>query len=733
MVRDDFNWQKGNHSLTFGGTFKFIKTNSRLINNFNFVGVGLQGAAFGNGLDPSVRPSDIYDGPDQVAIIDYDNMFATALGVIGQISTNFVFNNKLAVQPAGAGSPRAYRYFQTEAYFGDTWKVNPKLTVSYGLRYQYYSVPFEAHGAESIPTPIPLDTFIKDRLAQSKSGDSSNTGLPIYTYKLAGKANNGPPLYAPSYKDLAPRIAFSFTPFNDQKTVINGGVGIIYDRTVVNAINFLEDQVPNLFGNSATNQFGDPGGAAASLAADPRVGAGLAYDPSLNPTPQFTNPPYVDSTGTPYGLALGQTNLVFDPNLKDPYSIALNAGVQQELPGHMILKVNYVGRLGRRLTADADANQVIDVPDYTGGSTQSMSGAFAALTQELRAGKDASNVTPQPWFEDVLAAWGPAIGYPSNTSFITDYMGQYIQRGDISDTLYEMAYFTSDVGFGLTGFLPTNIGIPSQFGSNVYFTNKGSSNYHGLLVTLDKNMSNGLRFEANYTWSHSIDNTSVSANANALFTNSNMICDVLYPRACRGDSDFDVRQEINGNFLWELPVGHGKMFMANAPHWADVALGGWSISGLPRYRTGLATSAISGAYLASFDNLDPAIFTGNKSDLKTAVNVNHSNNTVWSFKGGSAGAAKVASEFRGPIGIEYGQRNNIRGPGAFYFDAGLGKMFPIVEDKVNLNFRADAFNVFNHPNFGLGALNIVGNASQFGQISSTSAARVAQFSLRLEF
>ena len=111
-----------------------------------------------------------------------------------------------------------------------------------------------------------------------------------------------------------------------------------------------------------------------------------------------------------------------------------------------------------------------------------------------------------------------------------------------------------------TGFLPTNIGIPSQFGTNAYLTNKGSSNYHGLLVTLDKNISQGLRFEFNYTWSHSIDNASVGANENALFTNTGLICDILQPRACRASSDFDVRQEITSNFEYDLPFGRGKMF-----------------------------------------------------------------------------------------------------------------------------------------------------------------------------
>jgi hypothetical protein len=86
-------------------------------------------------------------------------------------------------------------------------------------------------------------------------------------------------------------------------------------------------------------------------------------------------------------------------------------------------------------------------------------------------------------------------------------------------------------------------------------------------------------------------------------------------------------------------------------------------------------------------------------------------------------------------------------------DAGLGKTFPILENKLNLVFRADAFNLLNHPNFGppggtnvegLAGLNIVTEASNFGQITATAAnpdalaitadgPRVAQFSLRLEF
>jgi carboxypeptidase family protein len=737
MVRDDFNWQLGGHNLTAGATFKFVKTNSNLISNFNFVGAGLQGSALSTGLNASLRPADINQDTNNVGINDYDSLFATALGVIGDISTNFVYNNKGVAQAAGGGSPRAYRYYQTEAYVGDTWKIKKNLTLSYGVRYQFYTVPYEAHGSESVPNPIDLNTYINDRVAQSTAGATDNSSLPLYSFVLGGKVNHGPDLYKPSYKDFAPRVAFAYTPYGSGKTVINGSASLLYDRTVINAINFLQDQVPNIFANSTTNQFGGSN-VNASLKTDTRLGASLAYDPGLNPSPlPFTVPstPYVDGTGTPFGLAEGQTGFVISPNLKDPYSIALNFGVQQEFPGHLIMKVNYVGRLGRRLMADADASQVIDVPDYTGKSTQSMSQAFAGLTTQLRAG---TPLTAQPWFEDVLLpGTGASVGFANNTQLVAAMAGQYGPRGDISDALAELAFYTYYEGF--TGFLPTNIGIPSQFGTNAYLTNMGNSNYHGLLLTVDKNLSRGLQFEANYTWSHSIDNTSLSSNNNSLFSNSGFICDVLRPRACRGDSDFDVRQELTSNFVYDLPVGRGQTFLGTAPRWLDEAVGGWSISGLPSYRTGLAVTPYSDAFLASFDNGDPAIFTGNKSDLKTKVNVDHSTNTVYAFAGGAAGAAKVLSEFRGPIGIEYGQRNFVRGPGAFLFDAGLGKTFPIAQDKVNLKFRADAYNVLNHPAFGTPAMNIVTNASNYGQISGTTTslaatgARVAQFSLRLEF
>ena len=104
----------------------------------------------------------------------------------------------------------------------------------------------------------------------------------------------------------------------------------------------------------------------------------------------------------------------------------------------------------------------------------------------------------------------------------------------------------------------------SQFSEFTYYTNKGFSNYHGLLATLHKNAGHGLQFDLNYTWSHSIDNVSVIANAPAI-GGYGFICDALRPRNCRGNSDFDVANYLNGNFIYELPLGRGRAFAATSP------------------------------------------------------------------------------------------------------------------------------------------------------------------------
>lgn len=705
QIKDDFSWIKGNHNLQFGGTFKFIKTHSNLVGDFNSVTIGLGGAALN--LDSTVRPTDIRTA-GTTAAFTYDNAFAFALGRVGAISSNYNYDNKGKVQPQGLGATRSYRFFETEAYFGDTWKVNPQLTLSYGVRYQLYSVPYETQGLQSVQN-FTFDQYFGARVKQSAAGISGDSAVPFITYKLGGKANSGPNLYDPSYKDFSPRFAFAYSPASNKNLVIKGGGGIMFDRTVINAVNFIQDQSSYLFQNSASKQYGSATSAQTTLLNDPRLGANNAIP--APPTANAISIPYTPyvTNGTPHGLGDNEFNTAVDPSLKDPYSIVYNFGIEQELPEHFILKIGYVGRLGRRLIAQADASQLVDFPDKA--SNQLLSTAFANMVKEHRAGVPKASINVEPWFENQIGAGYTKAIYGSS-------FGTLIDTGDFADFIQ---------GLGGGGYIDSNIGMASQLAENTYITNKGFSSYNGMLVTLNKNMSHGLKFDFNYTWSHSIDNVSAIANFIAASNGYGFLCDARNNRTCRGNSDFDAQNVITSDFIYELPFGRKRAFAATVPLWMDEVIGGWSLSGIPGWASGQALNTSTSAYVAGYANNAPATFIGSKPNVAA-----HPNKTSSGSVNLFTDPTKAQASFVGPIGFSIGNRNILRGPSTFTLDAGLAKTFPIYSDKVNLNFRADAYNVLNHPVFTTTTTDIT--SGSFGQMTATSiAARVMQLALRLEF
>ncbi|HTC49112.1 MAG TPA: carboxypeptidase-like regulatory domain-containing protein [Candidatus Aquilonibacter sp.] len=730
VVRDDFTYLRGKHNFQVGGTFKWPKPSGYTILNYNSPAIGLGGNT--PELNSSLEPADICPSSSNTCGFApglYDAAFATALAPFTAVGSTFNYNAQGTPFPQGSGQTRTYRYYETELYFGDTWKVVPKLTLSYGVRWINYTVPYEIHGIESVEN-YNFDTYFADREAQSAASQSGNLAVPLIAYSLGGKANHGPGYYNPQYKNFGPRFAAAYQ-FNP-KTVFNAGAGILYDQTVVNAVQYQESQYDYLFQASVNNPFGTPGDANASLLSDSRF-TGLNAPPAPPTAPTITKPflPFVDGTGSsavPFGLANGQAfNETIDHNLKTPYSIQYSFGFQHEFPSGFILRSTYVGRLGRRLLAQADSNQLIDFRDPVSG--QLMSQAFANITQALRSG---ATVAAQPFYENVMVpGTGAALLVPNNTSVIVDYLGTLAERGDFADTTQALASLQPD-GLGL----PANVGMGAQFSENTFYTNKGFSSYNGLLTTLHKNLGYGLQFDLNYTWSHSIDNVSVIANAPAI-GGYGFICDVLRPRECRGNSDFDVTSYFNGNFIYELPFGRGKSLVSSAPRWLDEVIGGWTISGLPNWHSGLPYFMAANAFVAGYANNAPAILVGPESDLHIHLNGGHGQ-PLLAF----ANTAQANADYTGPVGFNIGSRNNLRGPQYFDMDMGIGKNFPLSSERVKMQFRTDAFNVFNHPNFSTPCTDITNVSCLFGTISSTegtgirnaaSAARVLQVSLRLEF
>jgi hypothetical protein len=716
QVSDDFDWQKGSHTISFGEIFKSIHSSDYTKLDYSTAVIGLGGNI--EGLNASLRPPNLLPS-SSTAQTTYDSAYAVALGRIGELSGNFNYDSSGNPLPQGTGDKRQYQYYQSELYVGDNWKVTSHLTVNYGLNYQLFSVPYETNGLETVQT-MGFDQYFGDRLKASAAGVTGNNAVPLLNYVLGGKANSGPPLYNPDYKDFAPRIGFALNPGFSPHTVFNGSAGIVYDRTVVNAVQYQQDQYSYLFQQPLVEPFGLKNDATGSLLQDPRYGtnsiASLVVAPAT-PKPPFV--PYVDSTGTPNGLLNGAFNETIDPNLRTPYSILVNFGMQHEFPASLVLKMSYVGRFGRRLLAQADASQIIDFKDPASGEL--LSTAFGNITKEVRAGANPASLPAEPWFENVVApGTGVANGYPNNTSFLAANLGSYPLNGDFADTIASIA-----------GLIPANVGMAAQFAENTFYTNKGFSSYNGMLVSLQKNLNHGLQFDVNYTWAHSMDNVSLIANTPAT-AGVGFICDAVHPRSCRGNSDFDVTHYVTADFTYSLPFGHGQMFATNIPSAVNEVIGGWALSGVTIYHSGGAYSTVSNAFVAGYANDAPAIFDGDTSAIRRSVH-KAPGGQLFLF----ANPTAADNAFQGPVGLQIGSRNNLRGPQYFDQDFGLAKSFGVWRE-ANLKFRADAFNALNHPSFNAPAdvsnYDDITQPGSFGQLTATNGApRVLQLALRLEF
>ncbi|MGA3293286.1 MAG: TonB-dependent receptor [Candidatus Acidiferrales bacterium] len=726
-VRDDVTWIHGQHTFQFGGEWNPAKVRSSLTNDFVFVQEGLGGAV--TGLTPAYRPSDIL--PDATAQSNWDNFFMGDLGIIWNYQAAINYNRAGTALPPGSSANRDWRINELAGYAQDTWKIRNDLTITAGVRYQYQQAPYEVHGTEAQFFNTNVNAIVAARESNGLNGISGPTATPLLTYQPAGKGNpGGAPLYNADKHDFSPRIGMAWNPsftdgflgkaFGDRKTVLRAGGGLIYDESVIYAITNYEDQSNYLFGNTVAEQFNTGNTNLTNvLETDPRMNS-LSAAPFPVVAPPFTTPL------TPAAIF----NDGIDPQLKTPYSIAASLGLQRELPGGFQLEADYYGRFGRRLMQLADVSQAMNFTDPT--SKQTLVQAFTTLEQDSRqnggAGVPVANVPNQPFFENqISAALGGScqsiIGSSCTAAVYTSQFGA-LQQGATGEIVASLPF-------------PQNVGLTPQFYVDALMANKGFSNYNSLFLILRKRLSHNLQFDFNYTFSHSIDNGSTVANEDGNFESgvTSVMCDVTNNRACRGNSEFDATHQVSAEFVYDLPFGRGQSFGRNVGTLLNEAIGGWQISGIETWRTGLAFTA-NNTDVATYDTVSLAadtgmIFTGPKSAVSSNIHIDTANNNVVQFFSNPTAAAGAFS----PVtGLQSGSRDTLHGPHFSNLDLVVSKNFPIAGERYKLQFRAEAYNVFNHPNFGLPDTGVI--SGRFGVISGlagTEPSRVMQFALRFDF
>ena len=249
---------------------------------------------------------------------------------------------------------------------------------------------------------------------------------------------------------------------------------------------------------------------------------------------------------------------------------------------------------------------------------------------------------------------------------------------------------------------------------------RGNSSYNSLQVRFQQRLYHGLTSLVSYTWSKSIDDAS---NFFSSAGDPNFPQNSYNVAAERGRSNFDVRQRLSLSYSYALPFGKGRQFLAD-DGWVSTFLTGWETHGILTFQTGRPFTV---ALLSELDNSGTgrSILGFGANDRPNVVgNPEISNPTPERWFNTAAFAFPPPGTF-GNAG-----RNILDGPGFQNVNAALMKNTALTE-RVNLQFRAEFFNLFNHPNLNLPD-NFLGSPT-FGRISSARDPRHIQFGLKLLF
>lgn len=724
---NDITWTKGKHTVTAGFNFRFIKNStSSFGSSFAQYGYGATeliglGADIDNAVTAYLQtknPNAQLADPLSVA-----NGLGALYGLVNDAFHTDQFNKNGKPLPQGTPQVRSFIEHDYGFYIADTFRATRELTITAGLRYENFRPPYEANGNQVEPT-VGLNQYFAERNGLQAQGVPS-FAMPnaLLSWALNGPGTGRGSWWGPSNMNFAPRLGLAYAPADKggllgkifgKSGVFRAGAGIAYDRFGSDLVTQY-DQYGSI-GLATKANFAD----SYSFTTSPRFNGG---PPDL-PLPAQQTFPYTP----PNIAAIAGEFLGISPNLKPPYSYVLNASFAREIPGKMTIEFGYTGRLSQRLLMQGDVFTPLEYfKDPKSGITWEQNAL--ALRKLADAGLTPAQVAANPSlvpnlpFVENLWPGLKDVDFPGSASanyfacVYGDYGGSYLDCLHAVDRNTTSSYVNGQCLSkpGCYTFFPL------QGSSMPTWMNAGRAQYHGLTVSLRRAFRNGLAFDFNYSWSHSIDYGSAAESGAG--QQGAAIQNIFNTKEFRGSSDFDIRHNISANYLYELPVGKNKMFLNQIPRWLDAAIGGWQLSSVIRYRSGLPT-AIGGnlAYNANYWLSSLAIPTG---PIATKRGID--SNGLPSIFGSPDASQNFADELPGHSGA----RAVVRLAPLFNTDLTLAKGFKFREF-LKFQLRAEAFNAFNNVNFTNPSLTLTSPLT-FGEFQNVMPARTMQFALRAEF
>ncbi len=731
-ITDNLTWTKGTHTLNFGVNWRGI-TNNRGTDANSYSGASTNPYWLSDAPnDPSMLGSNfaqVGSGFSNSYEIAYDTLVGTVPETTQQYNYSVTSPTSGSLYADGTFINRHFRANEFEYYLQDSWRVTPRITVTYGMRHSILQAPYETNGQQISPTVDTHAWFLK-------RGSSAAQGVVFedpLSFMPSGKANHRPGYWAKQKTNIAPRLAIVFAP--NSKTTVRAGAGLYFDHFGQAIVNSFDQEGSFGLSSNVTSPAG-----AYSVQNSPRF-TGSHVVPSLQGCPSSASTityPFTPSTqsGCDFAITWG-----IDNHLKTPYAYALDFSIQHELPGGFTFEENYVGRLGRHLLEQLDLAEPVNLVDTKGGGDYFHAAAALSKISDQNGGCNpyssnvctVPNVPTIPYFEDI---------FPQMQGY--DYAGesatQAIYNNEWAPYRYDYGETTSlaDLDFYCYYGCPNGTQFwQSQFSSLYAWSSIGTSSYHALQLTLRHPSSHGLTTDVNYTFSKSIDMGSGAERSNEFSSDAfggSAIQNSWNPKLNKALSDFDTRHLVTVDWVYVLPVGRGKAVFGGANGIMDALLGGWQWSGLSRWASGLPFSVFEPGWSTNWQLEGMGIVTGPVKVHRHIVN-----GVPQVFAGNSANTINSGVYNGSPIRLPYpgeaGQRNVFRGDGYFDIDSALAKTWNLPRE-VRLKFAAEVYNVGNNVRFDDSPANLNGSLTSgtFGAYGGMlSTYRRMQFGLRLDY
>jgi hypothetical protein len=624
---------------------------------------------------------------------------------------NFLQGRITALQSAAGDSQRYFRATDGAAFFQDDIRINPRFTLNVGLRWEMMGFSHDKFLKGGIYDPAllltqpPRNPFL---FAENLNiaGFRGVSGVSACGLNHCYDTNN-----------FGPRLGFAWDLFGDQKTVVRGGYGIYYQR--LSNQNLLQgslappffvqllDQRPTPAALQLRNPLGDqPPTAVIATGFIPQLArfAGLrriSGTGPLDPNDPAVGPIFVNEQGQAclnYGgtatncminLASFATSL---PDAHAPYTQQWNLTVQRELWKGWAAEVGYVGS------------------HYVGG----------------------------------LGIWNPflaPLASPSSPIVVTDINGN-------SHTITTNTAANEPLRHQILGLSRVR---GARFDDNI-----GQAIYHSGQITVSRRFSGGLFFQGAYTYSKTIDNVSGSMSTDELNATragqggANILNSQADQRQNRARGDFDRPHRFVVSYAWEIPVPKMDSAFANA------ALQGWSISGIVTYQSGLPFSTFDSASGTAFGlqgngtgmlicrpaaqqivtPLTPGCTPGQAvTSISQILTTGRIQDRLDHFLNPNfvSSSPNVPNSAGSATGFGNIPRNSFRAPYQQNWDFSIAKRFNFAERHA-FQFRAEFFNLWNHPIFASPSAVQIATPATFAQITNTAIpARLVQFGLKYEF